>query len=58
MKSVMAAPSSLLLFMYDVTRVNFENEAVNLNHGVPSIFPEYLISVIFELNISKKTEPK
>ena len=26
---------------------HFENEAVNPNHGVPNIFPKYLISVTF-----------
>ena len=59
MKSVMAASPSIVIVYTMMSQGHLSQiEAVNPNHGVPNIFPEYLIRLTFELNISKKTEPK
>ena len=54
----MATPSSCYCLHYDVTRVISDRGYELSKYGVPNIFPEYLIRLTFELNISKKTEPK
>ena len=43
---------------YDVTRVISDRGCELSKYGVPNIFPEFLIRLTFELNISKKTESK
>ena len=43
---------------YDVTKVISDRGCELSKYGVPNIFPEFLIRLTFELNISKKTEPK
>ena len=58
MKSVMAASSIVIVYTMTSEGHLSQIEAVNPNHGVPNIFPKYLIRLTFELNISKKTEPK
>ena len=53
-------PLLCLVIVYTMTsRKVISDRGCELSkYGVPNIFPEYLIRLTFELNISKKTEPK
>ena len=52
-------PLLCLVIVYTMTsQRSSQIEAVNFETWSSKIFPEYLIRLTFELNISKKTEPK